>query len=668
MADKIAEAYAEVRLDTAQLEADSKKVPGVLRSLLSTRAFSNIGQLITGNFSGFVKNVVQSGYTQAADRLAQSAEKERASADDYYKQAKELSEKAKDKSNPNAAQDKKQADELKKLADFKKATADARAQQAQAMNEAGQAAGARAAMIVKGAAAVAAAAIAAIVAAANAASTNLKTDQMVRATGQAAGWSTEQLKHMQEQLRKNSSFSNTDIAGAQQALLKHPNIKGEQFDKALKTSADLAAVFGQELPAAAAELGSVLADPIKAADGALEKYGVLLNQVQQGEIRNAMAARDWAKAQEIVLGHLNKYKGAAEEASRTGVGGFEKLKNSLGAALQKIGGITGGFGEMAAKVAGAVDRFMQLETVQSILNGIHGAWDAVTGAISGFIERNRADFESWGNSILEIWRNVRDNVVAGWEAFVYLFNETLGGMGTSWSEIWGEMKNFVSGVFDFLSLITTDFGLTAKAAWLKIQLGFQNLWDKFRDILAAWAVAFESLWDAVGAGAQAAWDQIKEAFGGPKAKSIGQAMVDAWNKGLTEGARKYKWGDSDAAKQLRKELEDTMGEMERKRDEIRARRKAEDDAEAAKKAAKDKALGQPGKQTDYINTKPWKFEFVGFSDLYKQLQQSLYPSEAMQLQKAGVAAAQAAVNNGNEANKLLGDIKEGVGKMGATFR
>lgn len=508
-------------------------------------------------------------------------------------------------------------------------------------------------------AAVATAYFATTVAAAHAATANLKTTQLIRATGEAAGWTSDQLRHMGENLRKASNFSANDISGAQQALLKHPNVKGDQFDKALKTSANLAAVFGETLPQAANELGSILAglnDPMAVNGEMLAKYRVLLNGAQQGAIRNAIATRDWAKAQDLVLGHLSGFDGSAKEASETGVGGFEKLKNSALAAAVTIGGLNGDIGKLASRVADAIDVFMGLQIVKDILDLSTAQWRLLMGVVSEFIESNRADIEKWAGQVSEIYHNVRDQILEAWDFVKKVTQEVLASILGSFGTSWAEIKAVVTAVLDEISLLTTNFGLTTKYVWIGIQLGAQQTWDGIRDGLAAIAAAFEATWGAVAKGAEAAWAQIQEAFGGPAAKSIADEMAKGFKDGLEAGALKYKFGDSDAAKELKRQLGEVRKQMEDARDVIRGNR----DDEAKRKADRDKALEIPGKSGAYINTKPFKFEFTGFEELAKKVQTSLYPTEQIQLARAGVAAAEAAVNNGMEANKKLDKIVDGL--------
>lgn len=663
MADrsKVAEAYAEVRADLSKLPADLVKVPSLVKRMLSTEGLNAVREILTGNVTQGLVSLVTGGYQKQAEALKEVGKQ----ALETKKKLEELAaieeQRASQAKGPEKDKHLANAQRYREGAARYQAKADDANDKSGSVASLGKSLGGKVALASKvaiaGVAAVAAAAaayFATTVAAAHKATQNLKTSQLVKATGEAAGWSADKLKHMGEELRKATGASGDQIAGAQQALLKNPNIKGDQFKKALETAADLSAVLGSDLPAAAAELGSILADPISAADGALEKYGVLLDQAQQGQIRNAVASRDWAKAQELVLGHLKGFKGAAAEAGQTGVGGFEKLKNSIIEAASKIGGITGDIGAMAARVANAIDAFMELEMVQNAIQFAHELWQSMSDAITGFIDDNKDDIQKWGELITEIFQNVQDWVMDVWTAIKEAAKEVTDFILESFGSSWQEVKDIATDVLDAISLLTTNFGLTCKFVWLSIQLGAQNAWDAIRDGLAVMAAAFEASWTAVSRGAEAAWEQVKNTFSTDEAKSIAQAMQEGFQEGLESGAKKYKFGDSDAAKKLRSEIDDVTKQMSNAREEKREKRQDERDRKEKEKKKKE----TPDEGTKYVNTKKYTFEFTGFEELAKKIQLGLYPTEMTQLQRRGVKAAEDAANNGKEANKKLGEIKD----------
>ncbi len=524
------------------------------------------------------------------------------------------------------------------------------------------AAGAAAAVAVIAVGAVAVASIAAMIKAAHKASEDLKTASLIKATGEAAGWTAEQLEHMNKKLREGSGFSGKDISGAQQQLLLHPNVGGKQFKDALQVSADVAAATGQDLKGVASSLGSVLADPLSAADGALEKFGILLKPVEQGQIRNAMAARDWAKAQDLILSKFNGYGGAAKKAGETGSGGFEKLQNAVEAAVESLGALLPDIGLMASKTADAIDAFMKLTIVKDAIDLILWPFREAGKVAEEFFANNTKDFVEWGDLISETYHNIRDQVLQVWEVVSMATKTAWEYMMRIIGPVWSWIKDRTRETLDAMSLLTADFGLTAEFVWAGIKYGAQVTWDAIKNGLTYLRITFVATWESFAAAASESWNQVKRLFKGemPDISAIAVQSGIAFGKSFSEGVKEAGITESDAAKQLRNEFNASFEAMKKKRDELRAKRKAETAAEEAKIAK----LEMPGEDKK-VNTKRYEFAFTGFEELAKKIQTSIYPTEAIQLQKAGVKAAERAADNGGKIaekiDKLNDTIKGGFG-------
>ncbi len=664
MADKsaVATAYAEVRADLSKLPNDMAKIPSLMKRMVSTQGLNAVRDILTGNISGGLVSIVTRGYELQAQKLRDIAK----AAGEAKKKLEEMAavheQQAGDKTKSQGYRDAhaSKAQALREAAARQGARADGFGQKADAVSGIGNSLGGKVALAAKvgiagiaAVAAVAAAYFATTVAAAHKATADLKTAQIIRATGEAAGWTAKQLEHMGENLRQNSSFSHDKIAGAQQALLTRPNIKGDQFKRALNTAGDVAAAQGSDLASTAAEIGDLLADPLKAAEGGLEKYGVLLNATEQGIIRNAVASRDWAKAQNIVLKHLDGFKGSAKEAGETGAGGFEKLKNSLLNAATVVGGLNGDIGKLAARVANAVDAFMNLQIVKDVLKVSTEIFKLISGItfIEMAVEALGDSFSGWGDQVSEIYHNIRDQFIELWDGAKSVFKEAWDWMLGYIQPIWDAIKAHITAVLDEISLLTTDFKLTAQYVWVGIQLAAQQTWDFLKSFAQNIPEYFTAAWAAIVKGAEVAWDNVKGIF---KGEGLGKNIADEMGKAFADSlkAQGVDIRDSEAVKELKAQLMDLRGQMEAKREAKRAARAAGKDEDT------------PGKGTDYKNTKPFKFEFVGFEEMSKKIQSSLFPSEQIQLAKAGVAAAEKAVDNGVKANGFLEDIAKKVGKNG----
>ena len=387
---------------------------------------------------------------------------------------------------------------------------------------------------------------------------DFKLSKTVQATGNAAGWTSDQLEEMARWLGQISAFSRTAIVGAQGTLAAFNNIKGNQFKEALRAASDLASVMGMELPAAAKVVGDALDDPMKVAEGSLEQYGILLNRNEKAQIANAVAARDYAKAQDLILAQFGKFGGASEEFANKPAGAFKK-----------------------------------------------------------------------------------------WEAAVDNLYETL---GRRFLPMLTEIVKELTGFADFVGAVISDLPGGFNVAWKAIKQTAWELDDFFSDLFkgiaaAAWA-AFASMCE----GAINAAKQIRNAFtGGTEDKGIWETMADSFDKHFHKTLASMSIGTSDATKRAKQEFEEAATAFAKKHGLFGR--------------GKDGApnIDRPGgKPTPYIDKKTPQFEFQGLAELSKHIQTQLFPSEEVNLQKAGVKFAEQAVNEQKQLNVAVNAVKDAI--------
>ncbi len=155
-------------------------------------------------------------------------------------------------------------------------------------------------------------------------------ENAIKSTGGAAGKTSQQLQDMASALQSNSIFGDEKILnGVITQLLTFTNISGTAFDRATKAAADMSTVLGQDLQSSAIQLGKALNSPV---DGvtALQRVGVRLTADQKELVKSFMAVNDIASAQNVILQEVEKeFGGAAEAASKAGLGPFTQFKNKL---------------------------------------------------------------------------------------------------------------------------------------------------------------------------------------------------------------------------------------------------------------------------------------------------------------------------------------------------
>lgn len=160
----------------------------------------------------------------------------------------------------------------------------------------------------------------------------------LKATAQAAGFTSQELQRTASELQRSTLFGDEEIlAGATAQLLTFTNIAGEQFERTQKAALDLATRLDGDLTSASIQLGKALNDPV-ANLSALSRSGIQFSKEQKALIDSLVETNRLADAQTIILDELEKqYGGSAEAAARAGLGPIQQLQNSLGDLAETIG-------------------------------------------------------------------------------------------------------------------------------------------------------------------------------------------------------------------------------------------------------------------------------------------------------------------------------------------
>lgn len=160
----------------------------------------------------------------------------------------------------------------------------------------------------------------------------------IKSTGQAAGFTSDELQKMASDLQKKTIFGDEDILkDATAQLLTFTNITGEQFERTQEAALDLATRLDGDLKSASIQLGKALNDPV-ANLSALSRSGIQFSKSQKEVINSLVESGRLAEAQSIILDELEKqYGGSAEAAARAGAGGLQQLQNQFGDLLEQIG-------------------------------------------------------------------------------------------------------------------------------------------------------------------------------------------------------------------------------------------------------------------------------------------------------------------------------------------
>lgn len=152
---------------------------------------------------------------------------------------------------------------------------------------------------------------------------------VLRSTGQAAGFSREQLNKMADAMSAASLVSAGEINQAQTTLLAFTGIVGDEFPRALQSAIDMAQRTGMTVVSAAETIGRALDVPSKGL-AALSRQGFRFTEEQKKLAEQLEDAGKTAEAQGIILKALEEsYGGAAQAARDTFGGAITALQNQL---------------------------------------------------------------------------------------------------------------------------------------------------------------------------------------------------------------------------------------------------------------------------------------------------------------------------------------------------
>lgn len=164
----------------------------------------------------------------------------------------------------------------------------------------------------------------------------------LKTTGNAVGFTSEQLQKMASELQNNSLFGDEDILqNATAQLLTFTNIAGEQFARTQQAALDLSTRLDGDLKSASIQLGKALNDPV-ANLSALSRSGIQFSEDQKATINALVETNQLAEAQNIILTELEaQYGNSAAAAAAAGTGPLKQLANAFGDIQEEVGAVIG---------------------------------------------------------------------------------------------------------------------------------------------------------------------------------------------------------------------------------------------------------------------------------------------------------------------------------------
>lgn len=141
---------------------------------------------------------------------------------------------------------------------------------------------------------------------------------VLKATGQSAGYTREQLDALADSMARTTLFDDDTLRQGIAVMATFRSVQGDTFREAIGLSADLAALLGTDLQSAILMMGKALAEPTTGLT-ALTRAGVNFSANQKDVIRYLDETGRKAEAQKIILKELADQLGGAAAAQNQGL-------------------------------------------------------------------------------------------------------------------------------------------------------------------------------------------------------------------------------------------------------------------------------------------------------------------------------------------------------------
>lgn len=297
-------------------------------------------------------------------------------------------------------------------------------------------------------------------------------DQTIKATGNSAGLTTEQMVELADSLQKVTKFESEVTQEAMAVLASFRNVKGDIFSEAIVSAQDMATVLKTDLSSAAMQLGKALNDPV---DGLtkLARSGVTFSDAQKKQVEEMVKLGDVAGAQKIILAELaHEFGGTAEAA---GAESWEPLKNQLGDIGEEIGNkliplirsLVPVFQGVMTYVSDTVlpywtETFTNMGDTASWLGDFLGTvWEFIVVGFQGAIMVVSFVWESAFEAMKVVAYGFAYGVVSSLNEVVHLFSDTipevLTWLSENWTTILDDMMSYTGTVFSNMLSNVTEF-------------------------------------------------------------------------------------------------------------------------------------------------------------------------------------------------------------------
>jgi hypothetical protein len=460
---------------------------------------------------------------------------------------------------------------------------------------------------------------------------------VLRGSGEVAGWSSQQLEIMAQKLAALGGTTIGEIREAQFALLKFSEIRGLQFPEALAAARQLAAITGQDLPAAAQMLGRALESPERGMQ-ALRRSGIILSENERNSIKWLVASNRVADAQEVILSKIVGLGDVAGAMADTVQGHANRLRLVWESIGKAIGKAMLPFVDIVTEfLAPVVEGFAG--TIKSFIGDVQAAGQGILAQARAWITEHREMLVNWGR---DVGASIAHAIVLIYNGFTWLRDQVASifasmgiDVGAGLAGIPGAIDSAVTGVqviMENLPLVWSVFTDAAGEAFAKVRVTLLEFvsfaWDKLTAFFAAAVLKLD--------------ETIRENLPSWKTLLFGPAVGGLFKdeEKLKPFEQPFDIKASDELRRLKQEQEAASGAFQARLqdhlDEFKAvfaaaqaaadanraaNRQRQDEAEARARAARPASDTTPNPQDR--EGKPIRFEFTGLADQYKAIQKAL---------------------------------------------
>ena len=184
-------------------------------------------------------------------------------------------------------------------------------------------------------------------AASEAETVQMRMQATLKALGNTAPYTADQINTLATELAKISGFDDEALVQGMSTLSRFGSLSTEQFETASRAATDLAAITGMDLASAFRQVGMALDNP-EQGFGRLKRQIGDLTDAEKEQVKALVEMGDTAAAQALILEALAaKTQGAAEMMGDTFAGKVAIANTNVGNLKESLGGlITGPLAEL----------------------------------------------------------------------------------------------------------------------------------------------------------------------------------------------------------------------------------------------------------------------------------------------------------------------------------